>query len=89
MLNGSLDRVFAALSDPTRRALLDTLAARQPLSTRDLTRRSPLTRWAVMKHLAVLRAAGLVETLPQGRRRLHFLDPRALGEARRWLRELA
>jgi DNA-binding transcriptional ArsR family regulator len=84
----SLDIVFAALSDPTRRRLLETLAEREPISTRELTRGFSVTRWAVMKHLAVLRDAGLIETLPQGRRRLHFLDRRGLEEARRWLERL-
>jgi DNA-binding transcriptional ArsR family regulator len=84
----SLDIVFAALSDPTRRRLLETLAEREPISTRELTRGFSVTRWAVMKHLGVLRDAGLIATLPQGRRRLHFLDRRGLEEARRWLERL-
>jgi DNA-binding transcriptional ArsR family regulator len=84
----SLNDIFAALSDATRRQVLERLAERQPLSTRELARAFLVSRWAVMKHLGVLRDAGLIETLPQGRRRLHFLDRRGLDEARRWLEGL-
>jgi DNA-binding transcriptional ArsR family regulator len=80
-----LDRLFAALADPTRRRIAELLGERQPRSTSALTAQFPVSRWAVMKHLAVLRDASLIETLPQGRRRLHFLDPRLIEEAQAWL----
>jgi hypothetical protein len=38
-----------------------------------------------MKHLAVLREAGMIQTLPEGRRRRHYRDPRALGPLLDWL----
>jgi DNA-binding transcriptional ArsR family regulator len=44
-----------------------------------------MTRWAVMKHLAVLRGAELIQTLPQGRRRRHYRDERGLQPLRDWL----
>ena len=88
MMPNSTDNVFAALSDATRRHVLERLAEGDPLSTRELARGFPISRWAVMKHLGVLRDAGLIATLPQGRRRLHFLDRRGLEEARRWLERL-
>ena len=84
-----LDIVMAALADPTRRRILERIADGEPLTTYQLTGAFPLTRWTVMKHLAVLRAAGLVQTLPQGRRRLHFLDRRHLEAAREWLGRFA
>jgi DNA-binding transcriptional ArsR family regulator len=80
-----LDSLMAALSDPTRRRIVERIAEDEPLATHQLTGSFPLTRWTVMKHLAVLRTAGLVQTLPQGRRRLHYLDRRRLAAAREWI----
>lgn len=80
-----LDLVFASLSDPIRRQIVTLLAERQPMTTNELAARFPVTRWAVMKHLAVLRDAGIVQTFPQGRRRLHFISRSGLEAARDWL----
>lgn len=83
-----LDDVFRALSDPTRRRLLDVIAAQPGLSTAELAQQTKgMTRWGVMKHLAVLGAAGLIQTMPEGRRRRHFHEPLALDPLRRWLAE--
>jgi uncharacterized protein YndB with AHSA1/START domain len=70
-----MDAVFKALADPTRRSLLDELYKEegQPLGV--LERRLPMTRIAVMKHLRILEAAGLVKTKRRGREKLHFLNP--------------
>jgi uncharacterized protein YndB with AHSA1/START domain len=70
-----MDVVFKALADPTRRSLLDELYTQdgQPLGA--LERRLPMTRIAVMKHLRILEAAGLVKTKRRGREKLHFLNP--------------
>lgn len=68
--------VFRALADPTRRALLDRLFERDGLSLGELEASAPhLTRFGVMKHLAVLQQAGLVVTRKQGRFKYHFLNP--------------
>ncbi|MEA2621409.1 MAG: hypothetical protein QOH61_319 [Chloroflexota bacterium] len=81
-----LDRCFQALSDSTRRSIWRLLEARPGLTTADLAaEHTRLTRWAVMKHLAVLRDAGLVQTLPDGRRRRHYRDDRDLPMLRSWL----
>jgi DNA-binding transcriptional ArsR family regulator len=85
MLSRELDRAYAALGDDARRRILMALHERQPQTTNEIARLFPTTRWAVMKHLAVLRGAGLIQTLPQGRRRLHFSVPRRLEEVRAWL----
>jgi DNA-binding transcriptional ArsR family regulator len=62
------------------------LGAEPGLTTAELAERRPrLTRWAVMKHLAVLRDAGLIQTLPEGRRRRHYRDARALAALTAWL----
>jgi DNA-binding transcriptional ArsR family regulator len=65
--------LWGALADPTRRALLDRLAA-GPLSTSALCEGLPMSRFGVMKHLGVLEAAGLVITRKQGRLRLNHLN---------------
>lgn len=70
-----LDPVFRALADPTRRALLDQLAA-GPARTGTLVDAFPkLSRTGVMKHLDVLVAAGLVRVRRRGRERWNTLDP--------------
>jgi DNA-binding transcriptional ArsR family regulator len=82
----ALDRVLRALADPTRRRLWLELARAPGATTGELAAaEARLTRWAVMKHLAVLRDAALVETLPDGRRRRHYPDARPLGAVRAWL----
>ena len=85
MTSPELDRTCSALGDDGRRRILGALRDRQPQTTNELARLFPTSRWAVMKHLAVLRNAGLIQTLPQGRRRLHFFVPRRLDEVRAWL----
>ena len=69
-----LDPVWKALSDPTRRAMLDILRA-GPRTTTELVEAFPrLTRFGVMKHVDVLRKAGLVQTREVGRQRVNSLN---------------
>lgn len=83
-----LDLVFRALSDRTRRDIWEMLGRHPGQTTSELVGISrSLSRWAVMKHIAVLREAGLVQTLPQGRRRRHYRDERAMEPVRDWLAE--
>ena len=64
-----LDAVARAIADPTRRRIFEELGRRPGLTTAELDALVPeMTRWAVMKHLAVLRDAGLLQTLADGRR---------------------
>ncbi len=70
-----MDEVFKALSDPTRRGLLDELYREDGQTLGALERRLPMTRFGVMKHLRVLEEAGLVTTKKRGREKLHFLNP--------------
>ncbi len=70
-----MDEIFKALADPTRRALLDELFREDGQTLGALERRSPLTRFAVMKHLRVLEEAGLVVSRRRGREKFHFLNP--------------
>ncbi len=66
------EQVFAALADPTRRAILAALASGGPATATDLAARLPVTRQAVAKHLALLAAAGLVQAEPGERRRVRY-----------------
>jgi DNA-binding transcriptional ArsR family regulator len=69
-----LDPVWKALSDPTRRALLDILRL-GPRTTTELVDAFPrLSRFGVMKHVEVLRKAGLVQTREDGRQRVNSLN---------------
>lgn len=68
-----LDDVWKALADPTRRAILDALKD-GPRTTGDLCARFPLSRFAVMKHLAILERAGLVLVRREGRQRWNYLN---------------
>ena len=69
-----LDPVWKALSDPTRRTILDILRDRPRTTTEIVEKFSRLTRFAVMKHLDVLREAGLVQTRESGRQRMNSLN---------------
>ena len=69
----NLDPIWKALSDPTRREILDVLRD-GPRQTTELVERFPrLSRFGVIKHLEVLREAGLVNTRSEGRRRINSL----------------
>jgi len=75
---------FAALGDPTRRAIFERVAA-QPSAVGDLARGLPVSRPAVSQHLRVLKEAGLVSETPAGTRRIYRLDPRGIAAMRDWL----
>jgi DNA-binding transcriptional ArsR family regulator len=78
------DRVFHALGDATRRAIVVQLGS-GPASVTDLARPLPVSLAAVVQHVQVLEASGLVATRKQGRVRTCQLVPAALLEAERWL----
>jgi uncharacterized protein YndB with AHSA1/START domain/DNA-binding transcriptional ArsR family regulator len=69
-----VDKVFKALADPTRRGLLDELFNEDGQTLSALESRVDMTRFGVMKHLAVLEDAGLVVTRRRGREKLHYLN---------------
>ena len=73
-MSDDLDAVWKALSDPTRRAILDQLR-HGPRTTTQIVEAFPqLTRFGVMKHIDVLREAGLIHTREEGRQRLNSLN---------------
>ncbi|MBX9828512.1 MAG: metalloregulator ArsR/SmtB family transcription factor [Xanthobacteraceae bacterium] len=73
-----------ALADPTRRAIVERLAAR-PSPVGELAAGLPVSRPAVSQHLKVLKEAGLVSDSAEGTRRIYRIDPRGLAAAREWL----
>ena len=75
---------WAALADPTRRAILERLIAR-PQAVGALARELPVSRPAVSQHLKVLKEAGLVRVSAEGTRRIYAIDPAGLGPIRAWL----
>src|SRR6476660_9929051 len=77
-------RVFAALNDPTRRAVLERLRS-GPKPVGEIARGLPVTRPAVSQHLKVLKEAGLVDDRAEGTRRIYQIDPKGLGAMRAWL----
>jgi DNA-binding transcriptional ArsR family regulator len=81
----ALDRTFAALADPTRRAIVAQLAEREGLSVSELARPFPVSLPAVMKHLDVLSDAGLVTRTKTGRTVTCRLAADPMEEAMHWL----
>lgn len=86
MLNRSqeLDRLFHALADPARRAILERLG-RGPAPVSELAKPLPMSLPAAMQHLGVLEAAGLIRTQKVGRTRTCALDPQAMSRAEQWI----
>ena len=83
-----VDSVFSALSDPSRRRLLESLAARESASLTELASQLPVTRQAVSKHLAALAEAGLVESARTGRETHYSLTPQPLDDAMAWMERI-
>jgi DNA-binding transcriptional ArsR family regulator len=81
-----LDRVFHALADPARRHMVERLT-RGPASVSELGRPLTLTLPAVVQHLQVLEASGLVRSEKIGRVRTCRIEPAALRTAEQWLAE--
>jgi DNA-binding transcriptional ArsR family regulator len=88
MLNRSapVDLVFHALADPTRRAMVERLS-RRPASVSELARPLAMSLPAVLQHLRVLEAGGLVHSEKVGRVRTCRIEPAALQTAERWMGE--
>jgi DNA-binding transcriptional ArsR family regulator len=88
MLNQSpsLDLMFQALSDPSRRVMVERLS-RGPASVSELARPLAMSLPAVVQHLQVLEASGLVQSEKVGRVRTCHLEPAALRTAEQWITE--
>ena len=81
----TLDRTFAALADPTRRALLARLDEEAGVSVSELARPFPVSLPAIMKHLDVLSDAGLIVRTKTGRTVACQLTPAPMEQAMNWL----
>jgi DNA-binding transcriptional ArsR family regulator/uncharacterized protein YndB with AHSA1/START domain len=83
-----MDEVFRALADPSRRALLDRLNARNGRTLGELCAGMDMARQSVSKHLAILEAAELVTTVRRGREKLHYLNAAPISAiAERWINQ--
>ena len=85
MSDDRVDRIFSALSDPTRRAVIRCLSDGGPTTLARLAEALPVTRQAVSKHLAALEEAGLVAASAVGRRRTYRLTPEPFADAMGWM----
>jgi DNA-binding transcriptional ArsR family regulator len=79
-----LDRLFHALADPARRTMVERLS-RGPAPVTELARPLSMSLPAVMQHLGVLEAAGLVRSEKIGRVRTCSIEPQALSQAEQWI----
>ena len=84
VMKASLDATFAALADPTRRAILTRLASGEA-SVAELARPFDMSQPAISKHLKVLERAGLIRRGRDAQRRPRRLEPKRLAEATEWL----
>jgi DNA-binding transcriptional ArsR family regulator len=80
----SLDGLFRALADPTRRSMVERLS-HAPAAVTELAAPLSISLAAVMQHLQVLEQSGLVRTEKIGRTRTCRIDPAALGAAEKWI----
>jgi len=80
--------VFAALADPTRRAVLTAVAARGSATATELVEDVPVTRQAVAKHLQLLADAGLVASARSGREQRYRVTPAPFTDAVAWMTDV-
>ena len=86
MLNYQLDKIFAALADPARRAIVERLV-QGPATVSELAKPLPMSLPAAMLHLKVLEDSGLVTSQKVGRVRTCRIDPKMLSQAEQWVAE--
>jgi DNA-binding transcriptional ArsR family regulator len=82
------DAVFGALADPTRRSLLQAIAAQPAATATELASELPISRQAVQKHLTALADAGLIEHKRAGREVHYRITPAPLSDAVSWMAEV-
>ena len=86
---GGAGEVLAALADPTRRRLLDAISVGPESTATALAHKLPVTRQAIVKHLAVLEQAGLVEARKEGREVRFSVRPECLASTAQWMHGIA
>jgi DNA-binding transcriptional ArsR family regulator len=87
-MSRDVDAVFAALSDPTRREVVRCLSEQGPVTATELAEHIPVSRQAIVKHLASLEDAGLVASTVEGRSRRFRLTPGPMREAMGWMADV-
>jgi len=86
MQQATIDRVFHALGDPTRRAIVEKLSE-GPISVSHLARPLEITLAAVVQHLQILEKSGLIHTEKVGRVRTCRIEPKGLSVAEQWIED--
>lgn len=79
-----MESVFKAISDPTRREILEDLS-KEPLAVHEIARRYLVSRPAISRHLSIMREAGLIDCRRSGKENVYFIDTKPLTELRDWL----
>jgi len=80
---------FTALAEPTRRNILEMLAARGSLAATDIYRQFPATPPAISQHLKVLREAKLVRVEKRAQQRIYYVNPEPMKELEKWIKQFA
>ncbi len=85
----SVDQVFSALADATRRQLLEQLAIHGAASASALASKETISRQAIAKHMQILQQAGLVTRVRKGKEICFQVDPHQLAATARWMQRIA
>lgn len=80
---------FTALAEPSRRRIMEMLAARGNMSASDIYKKFKSTPPAVSQHLKVLREANLVRVEKRAQKRIYYVNPEPMEELERWIRQFA
>ena len=80
---------FTAIAEPTRRNILEMLAARGNLSATDIYRRFKTSPPAISQHLKVLREAKLVRVEKRAQQRIYYINPEPMRELEKWIKQFA
>ncbi len=80
---------FSALSDPSRRRIIELLADRGPLSARDISDQFQMSPPAISQHLKILREADLVQVEKRAQQRIYRINPGAMLEVEDWAKQMA
>lgn len=80
-----MKNIFTALSDPTRRTIVELLAQHGCLAASDISGRFPVSPPAISQHLKTLREAGLVQVEVRAQQRIYRINPKGINELETWL----
>ncbi len=81
----SLDPLFSALADPTRRQVVEMLSDGRQMTVNEVAQQFDMSRQAVAKHLAILRDADVIRSQKHGRERVHVLAPERMNALAEWV----